>query len=393
MNTGPAGPNWAQRRDVALAIIGWFIILAVALWAASYVANVLLIITVASLLAYALFPGVQFLARLMPRGLAILIVYLAALIVIGSVGYYIVGTAIAQLTSLGTHLGSIIQTQSKAQSPLLQLLSRFGISGSQLQTLSTTALGAAQSVVGQVIPFLQAIFGVALDTILVIVLSIYLVIDGPRIILWLQTGVPIRYRPRVHFMIHTVERVVGGYIRGQFTLAALVGVLVGAGMAVLGLPYATLLGMLAFVLEFIPIIGVFVSGLACVFVALTKGFVLALIVLAYFVIVHIIEGDVVGPRIVGHAVGVHPIISIMALLAGAELFGLWGALFAAPVAGVIQAFLAEFWSEWRALNPTQFPDSTAAMGLDMPGPVPDVERGNGALAMEDDEGKTQALPS
>jgi predicted PurR-regulated permease PerM len=122
-----------------------------------------------------------------------------------------------------------------------------------------------------------------------------------------------------------------------------------------------LLGVLAFVLEFVPIIGVFISGATCVLIALAaKGWVWAVFVLVYFVFVHIIEGDVVGPRIVGSAVGVHPAVSIFALLAGGELFGIWGALFAAPLAGVIQAILAEIWREWRELHPHQFPEQFGA---------------------------------
>jgi hypothetical protein len=92
-----------------------------------------------------------------------------------------------------------------------------------------------------------------------------------------------------------------------------------------------------------------------VLVALTQGIVKALIVLAVFVVIHVIEGDVVGPRIVGSAVGLHPAISIIALIAGAEVFGLWGALFAAPVAGVLQSLAVEFWREWKRAHPEQFP--------------------------------------
>ena len=87
---------------------------------------------------------------------------------------------------------------------------------------------------------------------------------------------------------------------------------------------------------------------------MTKGWILALIVLAYFVIVHVLEGDVVGPRIVGKAIGLHPVVSLVALIAGGELFGIWGALFAPPVAGVIQALLVAIWSEWRETHPDEF---------------------------------------
>jgi predicted PurR-regulated permease PerM len=134
----------------------------------------------------------------------------------------------------------------------------------------------------------------------------------------------------------------------------LVGVLVGVGMQLIGVPFALLLGVLAFVLEFIPVLGTLVSGAICILLALTKGWVIAVIVLVYFVIVHVIEGDVVGPRLVGKIIGLHPVVSLAALIAGAELFGIRGALFALPVAGVLQALLIAIWMEWRATHPKEF---------------------------------------
>jgi len=89
-------------------------------------------------------------------------------------------------------------------------------------------------------------------------------------------------------------------------------------------------------MEFIPVLGVFVSGFASVVVAPFHGWPRALLVLGYFVLVHIVEGDVVGPRIMGKAVGIHPatgLVALVALVAGTELFGVWGALFAAHHSG------------------------------------------------------------
>ncbi|HET8843903.1 MAG TPA: AI-2E family transporter [Ktedonobacteraceae bacterium] len=136
--------------------------------------------------------------------------------------------------------------------------------------------------------------------------------------------------------------------------------LVGAGMQVIGVPFALLLGVLAFVLEFIPVLGTLASGAICVLLALSKGWVFALIVLVYFIIVHVVEGDVIGPRLVGKTIGLHPIVSLAALIAGAELFGIPGALLASPVAGVLQALLIAIWTQWREAHPGQFQQAKAA---------------------------------
>jgi predicted PurR-regulated permease PerM len=90
---------------------------------------------------------------------------------------------------------------------------------------------------------------------------------------------------------------------------------------------------------------VLVSGAVCVVVALFQGWITAVLVLGYFVLVHVIEGDVIGPRIMGKAVGIHPATALVALVAGTELFGIWGALFAAPLAGLLQAIGTAVWIE------------------------------------------------
>jgi predicted PurR-regulated permease PerM len=269
-------------------------------------------------------------------------------------------------------------------SPLVQRLERLGIPKSLIQSAGQQLLAQTQSLATSVVPLLESVFNTVLDLILVVVLSVYMLVDGQRVALWLRTSAPVKVRPNVNFFLGTLQRVVGGYIRGQLILSSLVGVLVGVGMGVFRLPYALLLGVLAFVLEFIPIIGVFISGAACVLVALTQGWLLALIVLGYFVFVHVIEGDVVGPRVVGKAVGVHPAVSIVALIAGADLFGIWGALFASPIAGIVQAILAEFWRDWQEVHANQFPEQFGAAVV----PVTTAE----ALGSAADDGAVSDTP-
>jgi predicted PurR-regulated permease PerM len=140
-------------------------------------------------------------------------------------------------------------------------------------------------------------------------------------------------------------------------------------LAIIGVPYALLLGVLAFVFGFIPVFGMLISGALCVLLAVPQGWLIAVIVLVYFVVVHVIESDIVGPRIVGQSISLHPVVSLAALIAGAELFGIGGALFASPVAGVLQALLIAIWLEWRATHPHHFQrppaDNAAATAADV----------------------------
>src|SRR5437764_4176678 len=347
--------TWIRRVGLPLAILAWTGVALLILWLAGHVIRLLLLLTFAALFAYALAPAVKLLERVMPRFLAILLVYLVVLGALSALFYLIVSTAIVQVISLSDYVRFLLTPGKSGQlTPLEQTLQSFGISQSQIASARDQVVASIEGFAGSVVPLLTGLVGAVLDVILVAVISIYLLAGGARVSNWLRGNMPDQLQGRMRLLLDTLQRVVGGYIRGQLLLCGLIGILVGVGMQVIGVPFALLLGVLAFVLEFIAVLGTLVSGAICLLLALTKGWVPAVIVLVYFVIVHVIEGDVVGPRIVGKAIGLNPVVSLAALIAGAELFGITGALFASPVAGVLQALLIAVWIEWRATHPKEF---------------------------------------
>jgi predicted PurR-regulated permease PerM len=150
---------------------------------------------------------------------------------------------------------------------------------------------------------------------------------------------------------------VGGYIRGQILLCTIVGFLVGVGLLIIGFPFAVLMGVLTFVTEFIPVLGTIFAGSVAVLLALTQGgWILAIKVLIFFVLVHIFEGYILSPRLIGNAVKLNPAIMLIALTVGSELFGVFGAIFAAPTAGLLQALFTAFWIQYRQTHKDEFSD-------------------------------------
>ncbi len=354
---GAAGSqrDWRKLRDAGVATLAWIAVIGVVLWGLAHVIATLLTFILAAILAYALSPAVKHLERFMPRGAAITLVYVGILTTLSGLIYLIAITTVGQVSMLLGDLQSMLSPSSGQASPLVNAFRAVGLSNAQIQSAANRMLAQVQNLTGDAVTVAASVIDAVVRTVLVGVLSIYLLKDGPLVVQWLRNNTPISHRPRVVFAVETLDTVVGGYIRGQLTLSALIGLLVGGGMWAFHVPYAVFLGVLAFVLEFVPLVGVFVSGAICVILALTVGWLTAVFVLAYFVIIHFIEGDFVGPRIMSRAVGLHPAVSILALFAGAELFGIWGALFAAPVAGLVQAVLRALWLEWRASHPEQFP--------------------------------------
>ncbi|MHB8588497.1 MAG: AI-2E family transporter [Candidatus Dormibacteraceae bacterium] len=355
MNVKPGRtPRLQQALLIPLVVLAWLALLIVLGWALSHVARALLIVVVGTLIAFALTPLVNVLARWLPRGLAIAASYLIGFIVIFGLLGLVIATVASEISNLVAHLPDYLREAQGLQPTAVGFLLPFGITAAQLDQVEAQAVTGLQhqgtTVANDAISVLQQVLGAIVDAVLVLIVSVYLAASGPRLFQWIRAQAPPGSRRRATLFVGILNQVVGGYIRGTFVLATLVGVLVGVGMAVLHVRYALLLGILAFFMEFVPVLGVMVSGAVCVVVALFTGWLTAVFVIVYFAVVHVIEGDVVGPRIMGKAVGIHPAVAIVALVAGSELFGIWGALFGAPLAGLIQAFGVAIYREIRLLN-------------------------------------------
>lgn len=351
---------WLRALLVPLVILAWLTVLVIVGWLVGHLTRTLLLVVLSGVLAFAFTPLANWLARWLPRPLALGGAYLIGLGVVFGFGAYVVATAAAQVANLVANLPAYAQ-QAQALEPQLEgLLAPFGVAPGALGDLHQQVFAQLQAtgttIARDSLARVAGLLGAVVDLILVVILSVYLAANGARIARWLKTETPTgtaRYRSQL--LVVVVTRVVGGYIRGVLLLAVLIGVLVGAGLAVLGVPYAVLLGVLALFMEFIPVLGVFISGAAALVVAIAHfhEVLRPLLVLGYFIVVHVIEGDVIGPRIMGKAVGIHPATGLIALVAGTELFGIWGALFAAPLAGLLQAVATAAWLQFRGGKPQE----------------------------------------
>ncbi|MBE3558225.1 MAG: AI-2E family transporter [Ktedonobacteraceae bacterium] len=352
--------QWTKRLLIPLTVLAWLALGVLIWWMASYVVGAIVIFSIAALLATALHPAVKLIQRFLPRGIAIISAFLAVFLVLCLVLYLLISITVDQVTLLSQYIREWLSNGTSALGPLTDILSRFGISNEQLLPILQQLLGQLQGLLRNLAPFLGRTFGLFINILLVAALSIYMLFAGPRIINWLRYKTPLLHRPNVNFLLDTLYRVVGGYIRGQLLMSFVLSTITGIVMAIIGVPLAFFLGVLAFVLSFIPTLGAFITGTLCVLLALTQGWVTALLALGFLIFLQILEGQVLSPRILGSAVGLHPLVALGALVVGSELFGTAGALFAAPLAGIIQALLLSIWSTWREYHPEQFLDEDDA---------------------------------
>lgn len=353
--------SWQRRLIILLTILATLALVVMILWGISHVVTSLLVVIIAALIAYAIAPAVDLFHKVMPRSLAILLAYLIVIAILGVIFYVVVSTAILQIGVLANNVGIWLKPDNKGQITLLALLLKVGLTQAQItafqQQIEGTLTNVAGSLAGGILPILGGVAGGMLNILLTIVISIYLLVDGSHAIGWIRNEMPMSRRGQLGSTIEILQRVVGGYIRGQILLCTIIGIVVGVGLFAIQFPFAVLMGVLTFVTEFIPVLGTIFAGTIAVLLALTQGgWVMAIEVLVFFVLVHLFEGYFLAPRLIGNAVQLNPAIMLIALTVGSELFGVFGAIFAAPTAGLLQAFFIAIWIQYRQTHKDEFLD-------------------------------------
>jgi predicted PurR-regulated permease PerM len=353
--------NWYRRLIILLTILAALVLVVMVFSGISHVITSLLVVVIAAFIAYAIAPVVEFFHKAMPRPLAILLAYLIVIAILVVISYVVVSTAVLQIGVLANNIGIWLTPNDKGQITLLALLLKTGLAQAQINALEQQVEGTlsnlAGSLAGGILPILGGVAGGMLNILLTIVISIYLLVDGARAVKLMRSSIPRSRRGQFSSTIDILQRVVGGYIRGQILLCTLIGIIVGVGLFAIQFPFAVLMGVLTFVTEFIPVLGTIFAGTVAVLLALTQGgWVMAIEVLIFFVFVHLFEGYFLAPRLIGNAVKLNPAIMLIALTVGSELFGVFGAIFAAPTAGLLQAFFTVFWIQYRQSHKDDFID-------------------------------------
>ncbi|TME13140.1 MAG: AI-2E family transporter, partial [Chloroflexi bacterium] len=214
-------------------------------------------------------------------------------------------------------------------------------------SLPSATSGISTAGLGSVFGVLSGTLGTLINLLLVVVISIYLLVQGRQLIATMRRLFP--GREEVYdFTLLAVGTTVGQYARGQLIMSLVMGTYTGVAMTIIGVPYAVVLGILTFFLEFLPLIGAPIGmGLAVLIALIFKGPFVGLLALAVAVGGHAIEAYILGPRVTGSATRIHPLVAMAALLIGADLGGILGALFGVPIAALLNVFLGALYRARR----------------------------------------------
>jgi predicted PurR-regulated permease PerM len=172
---------------------------------------------------------------------------------------------------------------------------------------------------------------------LILMLTAFIVMDRREIAAFFQSLPPPTHRSAYDRFVRYIDDGLAGVIRGQLVICGVNGLLTYFGLLILGVPYATMLSVMAAILSLIPVFGTIVSSIPIVLVATTRGVDIGLMALAWIGFIHILEANIFNPMIMGTHARMHPVVIIFALLAGEHSFGIWGALLAVPTMSLLQS--------------------------------------------------------
>jgi predicted PurR-regulated permease PerM len=307
--------------------------------------TILLILFLAWLLAFVMAPVVAWLERQseLPRPPIVVATYLLALVVFGFVLFY-TGSAITQ------QVAGLARDYPQAEQRILATLAsweaglQFGRLEIDLTELYEGAAGQLEQLGADVVEQAQAIAGVTIAAlgalVLIVVLSLYMLMDSRRILGRLRGAVPRRYKDEAQLFERSIARAFGGFLRAQLILAVIQALLVAVVGTVFGVPYLFLWGTISALAMLIPFFGPPLALIPPIIGAALFAPDALLAVTLVLLVVQTILVNWLQPRLMRGALGLHPILVLVGLLLGAQVAGVWGALFGIPVIAVLWVFVS-----------------------------------------------------
>ena len=349
------------RARTVLSVLGIILGVAALLWVIWEARAVLTWVFVAIFLALALNPVVEWLQErgLRRRWAAASATYVLALGAIAGLSALFIPTLVDQVNDFADAVPQYVEDLTEGRGRLGFLQEKYQIvdrvreaidkqGASGVLGLSGTALAATREIITMVVAVVTIAF-----------MTFFMLLEGPAWVERFYALLPEGQQPRVRRLGQEVYRTIGGYVTGNLAISLIAGVTSTAVLLALGVPYAVALGLLVAILDLIPLAGATIAAILVSTVAFLDSTTSGVIVLIFFVLYQQLENHVLQPLVYGRTVQLSPLAVLIAVLIGAELAGVIGALAAIPVAGTIQVILRDWLEHRRARNGARAEPNTA----------------------------------
>jgi predicted PurR-regulated permease PerM len=317
---------------------------------------------IALFLAMALNPAVDFLLvhGVPRRGIAVAIVYVGTLLLIAAISATFVPTLISEVNDFADAVPGYLDDLTSGRGKLgflereyhivervREAIESSGVAG--VLGLSSTALSVTKSVVNAVVAIVTIAF-----------LTLFMLLEGPAWVERFYSLLPGETQPRWRKVGADVYRTVGGYVSGNLFISLVAGVASTCVLLILGVPYAVALGLVVGILDLIPLAGATIAAVVVSTVGFLHSTTAGLVLIAFFLVYQQVENHVLQPLVYGRTVRLSPLVVLIAVLMGAELAGVVGALGAIPIAGSLQVIFLDWLGHRRARIADPGPVPTAA---------------------------------
>ena len=307
---------------------------------------------------------VRLLARFMPRGIAILVTFLALVGLIALIVIAIVPTLIEQLTALIAATPSLATQGDQLLRDLLRPLQERGwltstpddLIGQAQQELINRAQVFAQQFLTLLLSWITGAINVVLTIFGIVFVAVYLLSDARKLKATYLLVAPKRYRTDAAELWEDFGQSLSRYVAGLFVIILVQGAVSTIALTILRIPYAVVLGAWVSATAILPFIGAWLGAIPAILIAAFISPTRALLVLGAYVLIQQLEGNILTPRIQGQALRAHAILVFMAVIAGGEIAGLSGALFAVPTLAVLRVLFDFLRNRLRVVDPLPVPN-------------------------------------
>jgi len=316
-----------------------------------YVRDILTALIFSIIIASSIEPAVEWLkARKVPRILGVILIYVSIAVLFFFFIYLFFPLLVEELRGLSANFPAL-REQWRSTLERVETLPFVSFFTQNLEELIQAPSAYVERFGGGFVDFVSVAFGGLASFLIIVVFSFYLAAQENGIENFLRLVTPLSYEPYVIDLWKRSQRTLGRWLRVQLLLGAVVGVLIFFGLTFLGVRNALIFAALAAILEIIPVVGPILAAVPAVLVAWLDSYVLGLSAIALYVVVQQIESHVIVPVVMRKAVGLSPLIVVLALLIGAKIGGIFGILLAVPLTAILGEFLADWDKKKRELVP------------------------------------------
>jgi predicted PurR-regulated permease PerM len=349
--------------NVALLLVG----VGIVLWVAWVSRRVLIWTFVSAFLAVALSPAVDALQRrgLHRRGAAAAVVYLLMIAIIAALGALFVPTLVDQVNSLVDQAPKYVRDLTHGRGPLGFLETKYHVVERVQEAVQGNGSGRLAGGATAALDVTRSVITFVAGVVTILFMTFFMLLEGAawrdRLIALLPPG----GQERAHRMAGEIANTIGGYVTGNLLISVIAGFFTTIVLLIVGVPFALALGLLVAILDLIPLAGATLAAIIVTLVALTHSLTAAILVAVFFIVYQQLENHLLQPIVYGRTVKLSPLAILVAVLVGAEVAGVIGALGAIPVAGTIQIIISD-WLQHRRPPPPDDGALTTDTDLELP---------------------------